>query len=91
MARDFYDFPFSRSNQNKLYLQVVRFFELGFSFIGLAVGVILSPLILLGNSIGNRGFLYAERVGKDGVVFNILKFHTMVNAESDGAVFCRHE
>jgi exopolysaccharide biosynthesis polyprenyl glycosylphosphotransferase len=91
MARDFYDFfPFSRSNQNKLYLAVVRFFELGFSFIGLAVGVILSPLILLGNSIGNRGELFytQERVGKDGVVFNILKFRTMVkNAESDGAVF----
>jgi exopolysaccharide biosynthesis polyprenyl glycosylphosphotransferase len=91
MARDFYDFfPFSRSNQNKLYLAVVRFFELGFSFIGLAVGAFLSPLILLGNSIGNRGKLFykQERVGKDGVVFNILKFRTMVkNAELDGAVF----
>jgi lipopolysaccharide/colanic/teichoic acid biosynthesis glycosyltransferase len=47
-------------------------------------------LILLGNSIGNRGKLFytQERIGKDGVVFNILKFRTMVkNAESNGAVF----
>ncbi|MFT7334341.1 MAG: exopolysaccharide biosynthesis polyprenyl glycosylphosphotransferase [Porticoccaceae bacterium] len=91
MARDFYDFfPFSRSNQNKLYLAVVRFFELGLSFVGLAVVAFLSPLILLGNSIGNRGKLFytQERIGKDGVVFNILKFRTMVkNAESNGAVF----
>lgn len=91
MTRNFYHFfPFSRSNQNKLYLAVVRFFEIGFSFIGLAIGALLSPLILLGNSMGNRGTLFytQERIGKDGVVFNILKFRTMVkNAESNGAVF----
>jgi len=91
MARDFYHFfPFSRSNQNKLYLSIVRFFEIGFSFVGLAFGALLSPLILLGNAIGNRGKLFykQERIGKDGVVFNILKLRTMVkDAESDGAVF----
>lgn len=91
MARDFYSFfPFSRSNQNKLYLSVVRFFEIGLSIIGLAVGIILSPLILLGNVIGNKGKLFytQRRIGKDGEVFHILKFRTMVkNAESNGAVF----
>jgi exopolysaccharide biosynthesis polyprenyl glycosylphosphotransferase len=91
MASDFHSFfPFSRSNQNKLYLSVVRFFEIGFSFIGLVVLSLLSPLILLGNSIGNRGKLFytQERVGKDGVVFNIWKFRTMVqDAETNGAVF----
>ncbi|MGO4819465.1 exopolysaccharide biosynthesis polyprenyl glycosylphosphotransferase [Flavobacterium sp. W22_SRS_FP1] len=91
MARDFYSFfPFSRSNQNKLYLSVIRFFEIVFSFIGLVVCSLLLPLILLGNSIGNRGKLFytQERVGKDGTVFNILKLRTMVkNAESNGAVF----
>ena len=91
MSRDFYRFfPFSRSNQNKLYLIAVRIFEINASVLGLCIGLVLSPLILLGNAIGNRGKLFytQERVGKDGVVFEILKFRTMVsNAESNGAVF----
>ena len=91
MSRDFYRFfPFSRSNQNKLYLLTVRIFEITVSLCGLVVGAFLFPLILLGNAIGNRGRLFysQERVGKDGAVFKILKFRTMVkNAESDGAVF----
>ncbi len=91
MAKDFYQFfPFSRSNQNKLYLSVIRCFEIGISFIGLTIGALISPLILFGNLLGNRGKLFyvQERVGKDGVVFNILKFRTMVkNAETNGAVF----
>ena len=91
MSRDFYRFfPFSRSNQNKLYLLTVRVFEIVISLLGLAVGLVLLPLILVGNAIGNRGHLFysQQRVGKDGVVFEILKYRTMVkNAESDGAVF----
>ena len=91
MSRDFYRFfPFSRSNQNKLYLLTVRIFEIVVSLFGLVVGVVLFPIILVGNAIGNRGRLFysQERVGKDGVVFEILKFRTMVkNAESNGAVF----
>ena len=91
MSRDFYRFfPFSRSNQNKLYLLVVRIFEITVSLSGLAVGAFLFPLILIGNAIGNRGNLFysQERVGKDGAIFKILKFRTMVkNAESNGAVF----
>ena len=91
MSRDFYRFfPFSRSNQNKLYLLTVRVFEIVISLLGLAVGLVLLPLILVGNAIGNRGHLFysQQRVVKDGVVFEILKYRTMVkNAESDGAVF----
>ncbi|RBN50286.1 exopolysaccharide biosynthesis polyprenyl glycosylphosphotransferase [Flavobacterium psychrolimnae] len=91
MSRDFYRFfPFSRSNQNKLYLLTVRVFEIVVSLFGLVVGFVLFPIILVGNAIGNRGRLFysQERVGKDGVVFEILKFRTMVkNAESNGAVF----
>jgi lipopolysaccharide/colanic/teichoic acid biosynthesis glycosyltransferase len=44
----------------------------------------------MGNAIGNRGGLFytQERVGKNGKIFQILKFRTMVNnAERDGAVF----
>ena len=91
MSRDFYRFfPFSRSNHNKLYLLSVRFFEISTSLLGLAVGLLLFPLIVIGNAIGNRGKLFytQERVGKDGVVFEILKLRTMIsNAESNGAVF----
>ncbi|MEM8520101.1 exopolysaccharide biosynthesis polyprenyl glycosylphosphotransferase [Flavobacterium sp. PL12] len=91
MSRDFYRFfPFSRSNQNKLYLLIARVFEVVVSLIGLVIGFLLLPLIVIGNAIGNRGKLFysQQRVGQDGVVFEISKFRTMVkNAENEGAVF----
>jgi exopolysaccharide biosynthesis polyprenyl glycosylphosphotransferase len=91
VSRDFYRyFPFSRSNQNHFYLIMVRISEILLSMIGLLVGIAILPLILLGNLLGNRGtLLYTqERVGKNGRVFNIVKFRTMVkNAEKEGAVF----
>lgn len=91
LARDFYRyFPFSRSNYNKLYLIFVRFIEIVFSIIGLFAGLLISPLILIGNAIGNRGVMFysQERVGQNGNVFNIYKLRSMIaNAEKDGAVF----
>lgn len=91
MAKDFYSFfPFSRSNQNKLYLTIVRIFDIVLSLIGVIVGVALLPLILIGNILGNSGplFYVQKRVGKDGLVFDILKFRSMVkNSEKDGAIF----
>jgi exopolysaccharide biosynthesis polyprenyl glycosylphosphotransferase len=91
VARDFYRyFPFSRSNQNHLYLLVVRILEILTSLFGLTVGIALLPLILFGNVIGNRGRLFyiQERIGKNGVAFKIYKLRTMVkNAETNGAVF----
>lgn len=91
VSRDFYRyFPFSRSNQNHLYLLFSRVFDVLFSVIGLLLGLVFFPIILFGNLIGNRGPLFytQERVGKNGEVFRIYKFRTMVkNAESNGAVF----
>ena len=91
VSRDFYRyFPFSSSNQNQFYLSLVRIFEILFSLIGLAVGLLFVPLIFLGNLIGNRGSLFysQERIGKNGSVFKIYKYRTMVqNAEVNGAVF----
>ena len=91
VARDFYRyFPFSRSNQNRLYLFVVRLLELVFSVLGIAIGFLLLPFVLVGNVMGNRGSLFytQERVGQNGEVFRIIKFRTMVkHAEQNGAVF----
>lgn len=92
-TKDFYKFfPFSRSNQNKLYLYIVRIFEILFSLIGIIFGIVLIPIVYIGNSIGNRGPLFytQERVGKNGVPFLIYKFRSMIqNAESNGAVFAK--
>lgn len=91
VSRDFYRFfPFSRSNQNHLYLLAVRFLEILTSLVGIAFGIAILPLIIIGNLIGNRGSLFytQKRVGKNGEVFKIVKFRTMIkNAEKNGAVF----
>jgi exopolysaccharide biosynthesis polyprenyl glycosylphosphotransferase len=91
VARDFYRyFPFSRNNQNKFYLLGVRVSECIISAIGLSLGAILIPFVLIGNFLASRGPLFytQERVGKNGEVFEIYKFRTMVeNAEAKGAVF----
>jgi len=91
VGKDFYKyFPFSRSNQNKLYLFFHRFFDLMFSVVGIILGILLLPIILFGNLLANRGPLFysQERVGKNGEVFKIIKFRTMIeNAEKNGAVW----
>ena len=93
VSRDFYRyFPFSRSNQNQLYLLITRLIEIVFSLIGLLVGLCFLPLILIGNLIGNRGNLFyiQDRVGQNGKIFKIFKYRTMVkNAEANGAVFTK--
>lgn len=91
MGADFYRyFPFGRSNQNQLYLLLVRLSEVIFSIIGLVFGIVILPLVLVGNLLGNRGPLFytQERVGKHGITFEIYKFRTMIkNAESGGVLF----
>lgn len=91
IARDFYRFfPFSRSNNNRLYLLLVRFIELIFSSLGLIFCFVIIPFLYIGNFIGNKGSLFytQERIGKNGVAFKIYKFRTMVeNSETNGVVF----
>lgn len=93
VGKDFYKyFPFSRSNQNKLYIFFHRFFDILISILGIFSGIIFLPLIFLGNLIANRGSLFylQERIGKNGNLFKIIKFRTMVkNAEKNGAVWAK--
>ncbi len=91
VSRDFYRyFPFSRNNQNQLYKIMTRITDVVFSIIGLLIGLVFLPFIFFGNLIGNKGklFYHQERIGKNGRIFTIYKFRTMIeNAEKDGAVF----
>ena len=83
-------FPFSRSNQNKLYMYYTRFFDLVFAVVGLLGFFLIAPLLWIINLFVNKGsFFYTqERVGKNGIPFTIYKMRTMVqNAEQNGAVF----
>ena len=83
-------FPFSRSNQNKLYQLYTRIFDVVFAIIGLLSLVVILPFVFLFNLIWNRGPLFykQERVGRNGIPFKIVKLRTMVvNAEQNGAVF----
>lgn len=91
--KDFYRyFPFSRSNQNKLYLFFHRILDLLFSIIGLIFGLLISPIIIMGNLFANRGPLFytQERIGRNGKPFKIYKLRSMIiNAEKDGAVYAQ--
>ncbi|MDO6758775.1 exopolysaccharide biosynthesis polyprenyl glycosylphosphotransferase [Tamlana sp. 2_MG-2023] len=93
VGKDFYKyFPFSRNNQNKLYLFFRRVFDLLLSISGISIGLLFLPLILVGNLLGNRGplFYVQERIGKNGKVFKIIKYRTMIkNAESSGPVWSK--
>ena len=95
VGKDFYKyFPFSRSNENKLYIFFQRTADIVLSIIGLVLGVVLLPLILIGNLIGNKGPLFytQERVGRNSKPFRIIKLRTMfINAEADGAKWAKKD
>jgi exopolysaccharide biosynthesis polyprenyl glycosylphosphotransferase len=93
VGKDFYKyFPFSRSNENKLYIFFQRTFDIIISVIGLVLGILILPLILVGNLVGNKGPLFytQERIGRNGKPFRIIKLRTMiVNAEVDGVKWAK--
>jgi lipopolysaccharide/colanic/teichoic acid biosynthesis glycosyltransferase len=89
--KDLYkQFPFSQHNVKPLYKLIHRLFDVFVSFVGLFFLLLIIPLLVLINSIANKGPLFysQERVGKKGRVFNILKLRSMViDAEKNGAVW----
>jgi lipopolysaccharide/colanic/teichoic acid biosynthesis glycosyltransferase len=91
--KDFYRyFPFSRSNQNKFYQFFFRIFDIIIAIIGLTFLILMLPIILIANFLGNRGSLFyrQERIGKYGEVFRILKLRTMVkDAEPNGPQYAQ--
>ncbi|MGB3590087.1 MAG: sugar transferase [Nonlabens sp.] len=91
IKKDFYKyFPFSRNNQNRLYRVYHRAFDIVTGLVGIIVGVILLPIIIFGNLIGNRGPLFysQKRLGKNRKTFRIYKYRTMVvDAENAGAKY----
>ncbi len=95
VEKDFYRyFPFSRSNQNKMYLFFHRAMDIVLSVVGLLLGIFLLPVVFIGNFIANRGpfFYLQERVGKNGKSFFIIKLRSMIiNAEKDGAVWASNK
>ena len=88
VGKDFYKyFPYSRSNENKLYRFFQRTFDIIFSLCGLLFGIMILPLVYIGNALGNKGpiFYVQERIGRNSKPFKIYKLRTMiVNAEKDG-------
>ena len=95
VGKDFYKyFPFSRSNENKLYIFFQRAFDIFLAIIGLTIGNLILPFILIGNMIANKGpLLYIqERIGRNGKPFKIIKLRTMVvNAEKDGVKWAKKD
>lgn len=61
------------------YSRVTRVLDLFVALLGLGVLVLITPLVVLGDVVANRGPLFYRqtRVGKGGAHFTILKFRTM--------------
>jgi lipopolysaccharide/colanic/teichoic acid biosynthesis glycosyltransferase len=67
------------------YGRFKRLVDVAMAIVGLLMLVLVTPLVLIGNLVGNRGSLFYRqpRVGKAGRVFQIVKFRTMrANGES---------
>lgn len=81
---------FSKNHENRFYLTTIRIIDIVVAFLGILFLIFISPLLLLGNIIGNKGsFFYKQkRVGKGGDEFDIIKLRSMImNAEENGAVW----
>ena len=65
------------------YSRVSRMIDVVIASFGLIALAVVTPLVLIGNLIGNHGplFYFQERVGKGQISFQILKFRSMIQGE----------
>jgi exopolysaccharide biosynthesis polyprenyl glycosylphosphotransferase len=68
-----------RTVHHATYRRTKRVIDIVGALIGLALATLAIPVVAIGNRMGNRGRLFysQQRVGQDGVPFQILKFRTM--------------
>jgi lipopolysaccharide/colanic/teichoic acid biosynthesis glycosyltransferase len=68
------------------YGRIKRLLDVAIGTVGLAVLVVVTPVVLLGNVLGNRGSLLfrQDRVGRGQTTFRMLKFRTMRAGTSSG-------
>jgi lipopolysaccharide/colanic/teichoic acid biosynthesis glycosyltransferase len=68
------------------YSRISRMLDVCIASIGLIALIIATPIVCIGNYLGNKGpLLYAqERVGKGQTSFRILKFRSMIPGSSVG-------
>jgi lipopolysaccharide/colanic/teichoic acid biosynthesis glycosyltransferase len=61
------------------YTRVTRVIDTGLAVVGCVVLALATPAVAIANRFGNRGpLLFRQmRVGKDGALFEVLKFRTM--------------
>jgi lipopolysaccharide/colanic/teichoic acid biosynthesis glycosyltransferase len=69
------------------FSRLKRLIDLTLATVGTVLLLLVVPFVLLGNLVANRGplFFRQPRVGKNGQVFEILKFRTMTIGEDGGA------
>jgi lipopolysaccharide/colanic/teichoic acid biosynthesis glycosyltransferase len=69
------------------YGRMKRIVDLAFALAGLVALVLVTPIVVVGNVVANRGPLLfrQERIGKGGSRFRMLKFRTMVPGATGNA------
>jgi lipopolysaccharide/colanic/teichoic acid biosynthesis glycosyltransferase len=73
-----------REVHGERYVRLKRLVDIAIGGVGVLALAVVTPFVLLGNVFGNKGpLVYRQpRVGKNGHVFEILKFRTMRPVDS---------